>query len=157
MLSGCLYTIFIRPFVLIGQLIWDLIQLIPYALLVGAIWFALTNSGIGNLSIGSFSSWPALLEERLRPRFDQGPAQLPTAPLHDRYLLDFRFRWQGNQIYYLGNLIEDGYFVQLAEEADRLGGKVTIERARDVEQALAEQRLNVLTELGVPHEVITRG
>ncbi len=153
MVRGCLFTIFVQPFLIIGQIIWGLIQLIPYALVVGLIWFAFNNSGIGNLSVGSFSSWTTPLGERLRPLFDQEPAILPPAPLHDRYLLDFRFRWQGDEIYYLGNQIEDHYFVQLAEEADRLGGKVTVERTRDVEQALIDQRLDVLTELGVPYEI----
>lgn len=153
MLSGCLYTIFIRPFVIVGQLLWNLIQLIPYALVIGLIWFALNNSSLSNLGVDSFRSWTMLLGERL----DQRSTNPPTTALHNRYPLDFRFRWQGEQIYYLGNQIEDRYFVQLAEEANQLGGKITVEQASDVEQALAERRLNVLTKLGVPHEVIIRG
>src|SRR5690606_12542192 len=128
MLSGCLYTIFIRPFVLVGQLLWNLLLLIPYALVIWLIWFAVTQANIGDLSIDSFRSWTAQLSDRSAQRTGQSP----NTALHNRYPLDFRFRWQGDRIYYLGNLIEDQYFVQLAEEALELGGKVTVEQTRDV-------------------------
>src|SRR5690606_3494745 len=91
MLSGCLYTIFIRPFVIVGQLLWNLIQLIPYALVIGLIWFALNNSSLSNLGVDSFRSWTMLLGERL----DQRSTNPPATALHNRYPLDFRFRWQG--------------------------------------------------------------
>jgi hypothetical protein len=83
----------------------------------------------------------------------------PTAPTSSNGVgpnassqLVFRFVWQGNQIFYNGNLIDEERFAEIVKEAKTLDGRVECEKATDVTVELAERRRAILTEVGVPYQ-----
>ena len=45
MQHGCLYNIFIRPVELIGRILWDIVQLIPYFILLFLVLLLMFNLG----------------------------------------------------------------------------------------------------------------
>jgi hypothetical protein len=159
---GCLYVIFIRPFVLLWQLFLDLLQLLPYVLGILLIWFLFTYFSWGNLDfLGDRSweiSWPWGAEATPTASSPVAVATAPARTQEDRrYPLIFRFTWQGEEIYYLGNSISEGYFQDLAREAKALGAKVECEVASDVTVGTADRRRDYLDSVGVPYEIIPLG
>jgi hypothetical protein len=159
---GCLYAIFVRPFVLLWQLFLDLLQLLPYALGLLLIWFLFTYFSWGNLDfLGDRSweiSWPWSAEATATPIVPVAVATAPASAQEDgRYPLIFRFTWQGEEIYYLGNSISEAYFQDLAREAKALGAKIECEVASDVTVGTADRRRTYLDRLGVPYEIIPLG
>jgi hypothetical protein len=154
-MAGCLYVVFVRPFYLILHAIWDLINLIPYLLVVLGIWLVFGYFVWGTFALpggfapfGWFDREPAVTQVPIRPAPSVGPAE--------SYAIVFRFLWQGESIYYLGNEISEEYFAELANEARELNGKVEVQQASDVTVATADRRRGILDEAGVDYEIISR-
>jgi hypothetical protein len=154
-MGGCLYFIFIRPFELIFHAIWDLIRLIPYLLVLLGIWLVFGYFVWGTFALpggfspfGWFNREPAVTQAPIRPAPSVGPAE--------SYPIVFRFIWQGESIYYLGNEISEEYFAELAHEARELGGKVEVQQASNVTAATSDRRRAILDEAGVDYEIIPR-
>lgn len=154
-MAGCLYFIFVRPFELILRALWNLINLIPYLLVLVAIWLVFGYFVWGAFSLpfgiptfGWFNQEPAVTQVPIRPAPSVGPAE--------SYPIVFRFLWQGETIYYLGNEISEEYFAELARQARELNGKVEVQQASDVTVATADRRRAILDEAGVDYEIIPR-
>ncbi|RIK41990.1 MAG: hypothetical protein DCC55_10280 [Chloroflexi bacterium] len=154
-MRGCLYVIFVRPFALLLHAIWDLLNLIPYLLVVLALWLVFGYFVWGGFSLpggfnpfGWFNREPAMTQTAPRPS--------PAADTAEGVSLVFRFLWQGERIYYLGNEITEEYFAELAREARELNGKVEVQQASDVTVETADRRRAILDEVGVNYEIIPR-
>jgi hypothetical protein len=154
---GCLHAIFVRPFELLLKILWHILLLVPYVLGVLLIWFLFTYFSWGNVDfLGDIN----FLERFQRQPATGQPVAVATVPASQpdsRYPLIFRFRWQGEQIFYLGNSISEAYFQELVREAKALDAKVECEVASDVTVGTADRRRNYLDSVGVPYEIIPLG
>ena len=72
----------------------------------------------------------------------------------DTFQLVFRFEARGDQIYYLGNAVDDAYVRDLARQAKGLDAKVEVLVASDVTVARADSLREILNESGVPYEIV---
>jgi hypothetical protein len=164
---GCLYTIFIQPFVIIGRILWNILLLVPYLLALLLLWFAFTYFSWGNLDFldtsaltGWFSNLPTWSSNSTNTNTPSGTNTTPgtSTPFSPQvaqanYRIIFRFIWQGEQIYYLGKEIDEDYFYQLAREAKGLNGKVEVQQAPDVPPDVVSRRETILEEIDVANEI----
>ena len=159
-MTGCLYTLFIEPFVIIGRILWNLLLLVPYVLLLLGLWLV-----INYFSWGSFSFLPTVsLPTISLPNLSLNQAAATATPVtpstvsspqvaNTTYSIIFRFIWQGEEIYYLGNQISEEYFYELARQAKELNGKVEVQ-ASGVSTETYNRRVDTLNQIGVPYEII---
>lgn len=155
-MSGCLHTIFVRPFIILGRLLIDLLLLIPYLIGIIVILFALVIWGGLNIPLLGSIDLFGLLE---RTPVQSGPASNGSPPpmsVDGTPQLIFRFLWRGERIYYLGNEITEEYFEDLATEARRLNGKVEVQQESDVLFQVSDRRRALLDRIGVNYEIIPR-
>jgi hypothetical protein len=73
-----------------------------------------------------------------------------TAPNTSGQLI-FRLTWQGDQIVYNGNEIDEQRFAEIVQEAKELGGRIECQKSSDVTVDTAERRRRLMDEVGVPY------
>lgn len=154
-MGGCLYAIFIRPFELVARILWNLLMLVPYFIALFLLLVFMFNLGwIGFDPLGGFN--PFGWFERTTP-VSRPAAPTPSVgtPAGDGTLqLVFRFEARGDQIYYLGNSIDEAYFRQLAQQALALDARVEVYTASDVTVGEADQIRAILNDVGVNYQII---
>lgn len=151
-----LYVIFLLPFRILGELVRDLLRLIPYLIAILVILFGLEMWGGMNFPFLGMVDVFGLLDRNgieSRPATN-GPSTV--GPADGTPQLIFRFLWRGERIYYLGNEITEAYFEDLATEARRLNGKVEVQKESDVTVEVADRRRALLDRIGVNYEIIPR-
>lgn len=155
-MRGCLYVVFILPFVILGQLLVALLKLIPYMIGIIVILFALVIWGGMNFPfLGPLDVFGLLDQGGVESRpATNGPTA--AGPANETPQLIFRLLWRGDRIYYLGNEISEEYFEELATEAKRLNGKVEVQKESDVLVEVADRRRDILDRVGVHYEIIPR-
>jgi hypothetical protein len=158
-MGGCLSAIFIRPFVLIGTILWNLLMLVPYALLVVVIWVAFNYFSWGNLDfLPNFSLANPFTRQSITTAAAPATPVASSAETANRsYAIIFRFLWQGENIYYLGNLISEDYFFELTDQAKDLNGLVEVQQAANVSEETVARRINRLEQIRVAYRIIALG
>ena len=155
-MRGCLYVVFVLPFVILWQLLVALLKLIPYLIGIIVILFALAIWGGLNIPfLGAIDIFDLLDRGAVESR-PTGNGPTTVGPANETPQLIFRFLWRGERIYYLGNEITEEYFEDLATEARRLNGKVEVQQESDVLFQVSDRRRTLLDRIGVNYEIIPR-
>jgi hypothetical protein len=153
-MESCLSAIFIRPFVILWEILWGFLRLIPYVLGILLIWFLFNYFGWGNTDfLGDLTAYIPFVNQPAATQTETGGAG-STETANRTYPIIFRIIWQGDRIYHLGNEISEEHFYELARQAKSLGGKVEIQQSSDVTFEVANRRRTVLNEIGVNYEII---
>jgi hypothetical protein len=155
-MGGCLKLIFIQPFILLWEIIRNLFLLLLYLIPILLIWLAFNYFSWGNLDfLPNFSMANPFTRQTVTTAAAPATPAASSAPTAAQsYAIIFRFLWQGEDIYYLGNLISEDYFFELAEQAKDLNGLVEAQQAADVSDETAARRVNRLAQIGVAYRII---
>jgi hypothetical protein len=153
-MGSCLKVIFIYPFQLVGGILWNIIQLIPYFLALFLVLLLFFNMGwIGFNPLGGYNPFGLFNPTPTLTRPSNNAPADNTAD-NETFQLVFRFEAHGDQLFYMGNAVDAEYARELARQAKGLDAKIEVHMASDVTVAQADSIREILNEAGVPYEII---
>lgn len=103
---------------------------------------------------GGYTFWPFNNDNSAQRDLSPAPANsaFNGVGVNAASQLIFRFTWQGEQIIYNGNAIDEEYFAETVKEAQALGGRVECQQSADVSLAAVERWRAILDEVGVAYQ-----